>query len=235
MPCKKWWACQALTLSCQPMASQEQLFVRWIDREARDRLRKVFEDTEAELKIDGIGVVLTTAVLELVENAVKANLKRAFFLKQGYSFDVLESYQKGIEAFVKSYTDFRQGQYDQALKELDLVVSVQVDHDADRLLVLVENNSVLLSQEEVRVRKQLAAAMLSDKLSEFYIHYGDETEGSGLGLAMIVVLIRNLGFDAENFRVFRQDTRTIARMEFPLRANYVPIRERWRREHPDQA
>lgn len=217
------------------MASQEQVFVRWIDREARDRLRTLFEDTEAKLGIDGIGVVLTTAVLELVENAVKANLKRAFFLKQGYSFDVLESYKAGIEAFVKSYPEFRQGQYDAALKELDLVVSVQVDHDADRLLVLVENNSVLLSQEEVRVRKQLAAAMLSDKLSEFYVQYGDETEGSGLGLAMIVVLIRNLGFKAENFRVFRQENRTIARMEFPLHADYVPIRERWRREHPDQA
>lgn len=216
------------------MASQEQVFVRWIDREARDRLRKLFEETERSLAIDGIGVVLTTACLELVENAVKANLKRAFFLKQGYSFDSVESYKKGIAEFVKSYPDFRQGQYDAALKELDLVVSVQVDHDADRLLVLVENNSVLLSQEEIRVRKQLAAAMLSDKLSEFYTHYGDETEGSGLGLAMIVVLIRNLGFNAENFRVFRQDNRTIARMEFPLRANYVPIRERWRREHPDQ-
>ncbi|HMU84960.1 MAG TPA: hypothetical protein PKX74_16875 [Leptospiraceae bacterium] len=215
------------------MASgRQQVQVRYVDADARNRLRAVFENLEADLKIDGIGVVLTTAVLELVENAVKANLKRAFFSKNTYNFEDPTSYTAGIESFVKSYPDIRQGHYDSALKDLELVVSVQVDYNDHRLLVYVENNAVLVSQEEIRIRKQLAAAMLSDKIAEFYVQYGDETEGSGLGLAMIVVLIRNLGFDAHNFRVFQKDNRTIARLEFPLNADYVPIRERWRREHP---
>ncbi len=213
-------------------AGQEKVQVRWIDADARNRLRAVFDDLEQSLHIDGISVVLTTAVLELVENAVKANLKRAFFIKNGYAFDNHSEYEKGIQAFVKAYPDIRQGHYSEALRELALVVSVEVDYNDQRLLVFVENNAVLVSQEEERIRKQLAAAMLSDKLAEFYVHYGDETEGSGLGLAMIVVLIRNLGFAAENFRVFQQGDRTIARLEFPLNADYVPIRERWRRENP---
>ncbi|MBL8020078.1 MAG: hypothetical protein JNM27_10480 [Leptospirales bacterium] len=213
------------------MAASQQLLVRWIDQDARHRLRTVFEDLETSLKIDGIGVVLTTAVLELVENAVKANLKRAFFNREGFKFDDPDSYSKGIQQFVKSYGDIQQGHYSEALSQLDLLVSVQVDYDENRLLVFVENNAVLLSQEERRIRNQLGAAMTSDKLSEFYVQYGDETEGSGLGLAMIVILIRNLGFEAENFRVFQKDGRTVARLEFPLNADYVPIRERWRREH----
>lgn len=213
------------------MAASQQLLVRWIDQDARHRLRTVFEELETSLKIDGIGVVLTTAVLELVENAVKANLKRAFFNREGFKFDDPDSYSKGIQQFVKSYGDIQQGHYSEALSQLDLLVSVQVDYDENRLLVFVENNAVLLSQEERRIRNQLGAAMTSDKLSEFYVQYGDETEGSGLGLAMIVILIRNLGFEAENFRVFQKDGRTVARLEFPLNADYVPIRERWRREH----
>ncbi|MCE9597940.1 MAG: hypothetical protein K8S54_08225 [Spirochaetia bacterium] len=205
--------------------------VRWIDQDARHRLRTVFEELETSLKIDGIGVVLTTAVLELVENAVKANLKRAFFMRMGFSFDDAASYSEGIQQFVKSYGDIQQGQYSEALSQLDLQVSVQVDYDDNRLLVFVENNAVLLSQEERRIRNQLGAAMTSDKLAEFYVQYGDETEGSGLGLAMIVILIRNLGFQAENFRVFQREGRTVARLEFPLNADYVPIRERWRRDN----
>jgi len=214
------------------MAKDQELLIRWIDASARNRLREVFEDLEKELKIDGIGVVLTTAVLELVENAVKANMKRAFFSREGFTYDNIDSYKAGLAAFVKAYGDIQQGQYNDSLRELDLVVSVQVNSNDLRLLVFVENNAVLLTQEELRIRKQLSAAMVSDKLAEFYLHFGYETEGSGLGLAMIVILMRNLGFDADNFRVYQTNGRTVARLEFPLNADYVPIRERWRREHP---
>ena len=79
------------------MASgRQQVQVRYVDADARNRLRAVFENLEADLKIDGIGVVLTTAVLELVENAVKANLKRAFFSKNTYNFEDPTSYTAGI-------------------------------------------------------------------------------------------------------------------------------------------
>ena len=54
----------------------------------------------------------------------------------------------------------------------------------------------------------------------------DETEGKGFGLAMIVLLIKHLGFDPGNFRIYTKDSRTVARLEFPLTSDYIPIRSR---------
>ena len=61
---------------------------------------------------------------------------------------------------------------------------------------------------------------------EFSVQFADETEGKGLGLAMIVLLIKDLGFDSSFFRVYKKPDRTVARLEFPLSADYTPIRSR---------
>lgn len=208
--------------------NQRRIVLSIMDSEARARIRTVFEDLERELAVDGLGVAVTTSVLELVENAVKANLKRAFFERHGYSLDDAQSYSDGVVAFKQSYDRIKDQEYVRALGELELAVIVELHQDENRLLIHIENNAVLLAAEEARIRQRLAAAMNAAHLADFCMEYGDETEGSGLGLAMIVFLIRNLGFSAEHFRVFQQGPKTIARLEFPLSADYVPIRNRWK-------
>ena len=208
--------------------NQRRIVLSVMDADARARIRAVFEDLERELAVDGLGVAVTTSVLELVENAVKANLKRAFFERHGYSLDDPESYANGVAAFKQSYDRIKDQEYIRALGELELAVTVELNQDRNRLLIHIENNAVLLAAEEERIRQRLAAAMAASHLADFCVQYGDETEGSGLGLAMIVFLIRNLGFSADHFRVFQKGAKTIARLEFPLTADYVPIRNRWK-------
>ncbi|MBI3394566.1 MAG: hypothetical protein HY042_01905 [Spirochaetia bacterium] len=219
-------------------SSARRIPIRLVDAEAKSRLRHLFQELENRLARPGLCDVLTTAVLELVENAVKANLKRVFFQKNGYRLDDPASYSEGLTAFIKSYGRIQSDEYTRALDELNLLVTVDVDHTKERLLVFVQNDSPLLPMEEQRVRHQLASAMLTDTLADFYLNYGDLSEGSGLGLAMIVILIRTLGFNPAHFRVFRNNNRTIARLEFPLTADYVPIRNRWaetaQEHHPPQ-
>ena len=200
------------------------------DADARLRIRESFADLEQRLGIDGLGDVLSSATMELIENAVKANLKRAFFLRHRLNLEERDSYAEGVRQFIRSYGKIKGEQYVSALRELDLVVTLAVNQTRDRLLVQVANNTILLATEEERIRHQLARAMQADEFIEFYLNYGDETEGSGLGLAMIVFLMRNIGFDPEHFRIFHSGGRTTARLEFPLSSQYVPLRERWKRE-----
>jgi hypothetical protein len=207
------------------MSVKKHFEIKMISQETRSALEQVFAVIEQELGREGLAFALLTVLMELVGNAVKANQKRAFFIKNGYSLDESESYDAGLKAFKEAYARLHKD-YDSALAELDLKVSVDVDYDNDRLLTAVENNSVLFPAEEARIREKLGTAMNSAELSEFYTHYGDDTEGSGLGLAMIVFLIRESGFNPSHFRVFKRDGRTIARLEFPLNANYTPIRDR---------
>lgn len=203
------------------------MIIHLMDFKVREKIRESFEQLEKELKIDGLGTVITTAMLELVENAVKANLKRVYFARNGFDLDDSESYRQGMKAFVASYGQLHGEDFRTALENLDLIVTVDIDRTGQRLIVYVENNTLLLTREEKRIRNQLSAAMKMDKLVDFYMHYGDESEGSGLGLAMIVFLIRSLGFDPKNFRVFTMGKKTTARLEFPMAENYVPIRDKF--------
>lgn len=201
---------------------------RILDDPTRDRLQGELQGLEDKLQIEGIGNTLFSVVMELVGNAVKANVKRAYFNQKGYNLENKDDYEKGLENFGSDYPNIDKEQYRQALEELDLKVDLDIDLDHNRLLIFVQNNTLLLKDEEKRIRAKLAGAMDVKDVMEFYMHYGDDTEGRGLGLAMTVLLIKDMGFNPDYFRVYHEGDRTIARIEFPLDANYRPIREQTR-------
>ena len=206
--------------------SNKRYSMRILDADMKQQMRDLFEGLETKLGIQGLGVALYSVIMELVGNAVKANLKRAYFREHSYSMEDPATYQAGLVAFKESHGTLKKEDYVSALEELELVVSVEVDLDHQRLLAYVENTTILIAEEEMRIRKKLGNAMDCSELTDFYMNYGDDVEGSGLGLAMIVFMIRQIGFDPKYFRVFHRGNRTIARLEFPLEADYVPIRER---------
>lgn len=203
---------------------KKSLIFHVVDDSISARMKESFENLEEQLKIEGLATTLYQVVMELIGNAIKANIKRIYFERKGLSIDDPEDYARGIEGFSAAYPVIDRENYARAMQDLDLHVSLEIDLDARRLLIFVENNTVLVPEEENRIRAKLAGAMDVKDVMEFFKAYGDDLEGRGLGLAMIVFLIRDLGFPAEHFRVFKTDTRTIARIEFPLDTNYSPTR-----------
>ncbi len=200
-----------------------------LDSFVRDLLKDWSHGVEEHLHIEGLAHTLHFVLMELVGNAVKANLKRIYFEKNGYDLSDPSSYRPGIEAFMRDYNSIDEEEYREAMEEMEFNVDVRIDLNEDRLLVFVENSSILLEEEERRIRSKLASTSDIKNIVEFSLHYGDETEGRGLGLAMIVLLMKDLGFDPGNFRVYRNGERTVARIEFPLNKDYVPIRNQTKR------
>ena len=201
-----------------------------MDESIEKELLGTLQQFEERLQIEGLSVTLFNVIMELVGNAVKANLKRVFFERNGFNSNDPDSYHKGIEQFTRNYRHTNTDEYRQALKQLELQVTIDMDLDADRLMIHVRNNTVLLAEEERRIRTKLAQAMGTKDIMNFYIEFGDETEGKGLGLAMVILLIKDLGFDPALFRVFHDANKTTARLEFPLSADYVAVRDRAARE-----
>ncbi|MCB1168112.1 MAG: hypothetical protein KDK37_10870 [Leptospiraceae bacterium] len=210
------------------MATEKKtkFLVHILDDEARNKLRAFFDELEKELDREGMGTALFNVVQELVTNAVKANVKRIFFENYHYHLDNPVEYQRGLKDFRQFFRSLDADTYRKNLKEMDLSVRVDVDLDHKRLLIFVRNNTIMIQEEEARIRKNLAAAMGVKDLVEFSVHYGDESEGNGLGLAMVVLLIKDMGFDPGFFRVYLNDGYTTARLEFPLSADYTPLRGR---------
>ena len=215
-------------------SSKKHFGLQLLNDELEIQLKGHLVEVEETLKIEGLSVTLFNVVMELISNAVKANLKRVYFKKFGFKLDDPASYDEGLAAFTRDYKYTNSEEYRLALKDLALEVTVDIELDSDRLLILVENSSLLLEEEEKRIRTKLAKAMGARDIMDFYVHFGDETEGKGLGLAMVIILIKDLGFNPDNFRVYHKENSTVARLEFPLNKDYVPIRDRIKREQKEQ-
>ena len=198
------------------------------DDEKFDLIEESVKRLECINAAESFGSSLYAILYELIGNAVRANLKRIFFKKQQHDLDDMRSYRKNLRAFLKNFKQiFRSPEYRQALEEENLDIRVIFNLNSERLLIFVENRTRLLRQEERRIRKKLKRAMISAQaLRQAGIHDTD-TEGQDLGFSMIVLFLKRLGNDPANFRIFSQGDRTVARLEFPLDNDYVPIRKRF--------
>ena len=208
------------------MSEKQTINLRVLDEKTKGVLRTTFDDLERQLKIDSLGLTLFYVVMELVGNAVKANLKRVFFRTHSYNLSDPDDYRIHIDEFKAYYNAVSEEEYTRAFDDLGLKVTIDIDLDHRRLLIFVENTATLHPEEEKRIRAKLASTREMKDILEFSVQFADETEGKGLGLAMIVLLIRDLGFDPQYFRVYKTEDKTVARLEVPISADYTHIRLR---------
>ncbi len=196
-------------------------------REERKRLRATLDEieivTKGEVPADSIEMIIG----ELANNAIKANLKRLFFHAKGFRFDSIEEYELGTKSFVENFSHLNFSYYEKAMKLLDVKIEIDVDMNMKRLLVILQSNNAMSESEEDSIRKKLNTVMhhLPEEIHNLYVYYGDDMQGSGLGLTIVVDLIRDMGFDPEHFRVYNEGKYTKARLEFPLSADYLSLRE----------
>ncbi|MCB1325920.1 MAG: hypothetical protein H7A21_02305 [Spirochaetales bacterium] len=177
--------------------------------------------------------VLYTSLKELVINAGKANLKRAIIRDSGLDPGKPGDYEEIMRRFKANLPERQISKWKRRFKEYDLQVTVSFYYEANKALkIKIKNNFTLLPQEEERIREKFKSAVQYSDLLEFYMHHGDETEGAGLGLTLVCILLNQSGIDRHLFSIYSSDLyqETIARMEIPLSEDYVPKRVRFERE-----
>jgi len=84
----------------------------------------------------------------------------------------------------------------------------------------------LLQKEEERIREKFIKAKKYDNLFEFYVDHGDNTEGAGMGITMVEILLAQSGFDRHIFTIYSSKIKreTVAKVELPMHPEHVPIR-----------
>ncbi len=197
-----------------------RLSVTLIKREDRKELRELTDKVEQLSEMKGLSDRLEMIISELVNNAVKGNLKRIYFESKGYSFDDQESYRLGLESFKKNYGHLNFSHYEKAMRLLNFKINIEINLSDNYLLLLIENNNMMSTFEEKRIRMRLKEIMekkmRKENLLDIYLHYGDEIEENTLGLAMIVDFLSGMGYDLSLFRVYNEGNSTKARLEIPL-------------------
>lgn len=207
------------------MNLREQMSLRIFNEIEQRRLQDLLLQVEQISNINNISNILYSALNELITNATRANMKRAYFKLHGIPFDESEHFFQGLTTFREIYPRIHNHpEYHRKLEEMDLEVSIKINLSPERLLIYVENNSLMTGEEERRIREKLAGAMNVKDLIQFSLKHGDSKEGEGLGLAMVVQLLKYLGFNPGLFRIYTDRQWTVSRLEFPLDDEYLPLR-----------
>lgn len=194
-----------------------------IERQVEWVLNYIFEKYN---KAEFVGVVYT-CIKELLNNAAKANLKRVLFKADGLNIDNEDEYLKAMMKFKDQLIEKNYRTFLDVLKKEKYWINVRFIYNKDGLSIEVINNAKITKIEDRRLREKLKKAMNYEDIVQFYLEQGDEIEGAGMGIALIVILLKGLGLDPALFRIGNlPDNQTFARLELPLSKNFVSIREK---------
>lgn len=191
------------------------------------RLKAIIETILETYDRTDLMEVLYTSAKEMVINATKANLKRILFKESQYDVSDPSQYEKGMGLFKEELNEQNLVEYETKFKKENYPVDITFVHDKNRILLKVKNRFTMYPQEEERVRIKAAKAMEYEDLIQFYMEQGDNTEGAGMGITLITILLRQAGIDPHCFSIFSNHyNETVARVEIPLNPDYIPKRVR---------
>ena len=102
-----------------------------------------------------------------------------------------------------------------------LNVSFEVDEDGIKFKV--KNNSGILPAEQERINRRIAVAVAKDHFAEIYNEIEDDTEGAGLGIALIILFLKCMAIDPGNFTIKTDGEVTITCVKIPFDIHPVEI------------
>lgn len=171
---------------------------------------------------------LYTVLKELVINGCKANQKRIFFDEKGLDITNHEDYQKGNGLYKDIFSEKMALEYGLKARSKGYYVIIDFSFDNTGMTTEVINNTPIAREEEVTMRAKLKKAMGYSDIAEFYMDQAmsdEESEGAGLGIALIIILLKGEGIDPSYFRILTEEDRTVARIEIPFTDDFKSKRD----------
>ena len=167
---------------------------------------RVYVDRVLSLYLYELGLIhlhnnLAYCIHELAGNARNALLKRLWFREQG--IDIAErgsNYAEAVRRFRREVGE-RPQHFLELLESSGDWILFRFSATPRQVRISVENTGRLLPVEMERVREKLAAAERFQSVADAYGALSDFSEGAGLGIAMVVVILKRLGLPAQTLRI----------------------------------
>jgi len=178
-------------------------------------LDKVLEGFLGELGQEKLKEPLSYCLRELAVNAKKANTKRVYFLEKKLDLSKDQDYELGMKTFKQETFDNIQ-HYLQKQKELGLYIKIIFQTKGKTLSIAVRNNVEITRKEQIRVYDRLARSRAFSSLEEAFSTVLDSSEGAGLGIVILVLMMKKIGLTEECFAIDTQDGETVASITIPF-------------------
>lgn len=158
---------------------------------------------------------LAYCMRELAVNAKKANTKRVYFDSLGLDIDNEKDYHKGMHTFRRdTLSDIRR--YLPMLADQGYYLKVSFTMKGTTLVISIANNVAMNKREQIRVFDRIARSRAYNSLQEAMELAIDESEGAGLGIIIMVLMLRKIGLSEDAFEIVVEHGETIVRLSIPI-------------------
>lgn len=165
---------------------------------------------------------VVTILRELIVNSLKANAKRIFFQSNNLDINNPEQYKAGIEKFKEEIVGDFDSIKDEIMNNMHSI-NFNITEESDSLLFTVKNSVPIIPEEMIRINSRIDVAVKQSNFSDIYDKIEDETEGAGLGIALIVMFLKSMGIDPSAFKIKSDDKVTVASVKIPYMLKPVEV------------
>jgi HD-like signal output (HDOD) protein len=170
-----------------------------------------------ELGQAGLKDHLAYCLKELTVNAKKANTKRVYFLEKNLRLDVPAEYERGMKTFKTDTLDNIQ-HYLELQEQKDLYIKVSYLIRNNVLYMSVRNNVPITPKELTRVFDRVARSRAFESMEEAFGEVLDDSEGAGLGIVIMILMLRKMGLTEKSFDLTQVGNETSASLTIPMNA-----------------
>lgn len=168
-----------------------------------------------ELSQERLKDYLSYCISELTANAKKANTKRVYFAEKRLDINKMRDYEIGMRSF-KDETLSNIDYYLRLQREAGLYVKVVMQVKHNTIILEIRNNSEMTRTEFKRVFDKIARSRQFVSLEEAFSQVMDDSEGAGLGLVIMILMLKKVGLNDDNYEVLVENGETITRITMPI-------------------
>ena len=175
-----------------------------------------------ELNQEYIIQYILYCVKELTSNAKKANTKRVYFEEKKLNINNELQYKQGMEAFKKDTLE-NINHYLLLQKQKGLYIKVVLQKRNKKMKIEIKNNTPLTVYEYKRIHDKIARAGKYESVEDAFSQILDSSEGAGLGIIIMILMLRKIGLSEQNFQFFSENGETITRIILDLSLSHQKL------------
>lgn len=168
-----------------------------------------------ELNQEHMTEYLVYCMNELTTNAKKANTKRIYFQEKHLDINDPKDYETGMKTF-KTDTLDNIKHYLTLQKASNYYIKLILQAKNGKICLEVRNHTDLTIYEYKRIHDKFSRAQQYTSIDEAFAQILDDSEGAGLGLIIMVLMLQKIGLAENNYQVFSENGETISRIILPL-------------------
>jgi len=158
---------------------------------------------------------LQYCVQELAVNAKKANTKRVYFKEKKAEIGDKAQYEKLMRTFKKDTLENIE-HYLRLMKDLGYFIKVSFTYKNNTIVLEIRNNVLISKTELMRIYDKLARARKYNTLSDAFNQVLDDSEGGGLGIVVLVLMLKKMNLDDDCFEINTEGNDTVVKIVIPL-------------------